>query len=372
MAWPTPRPATASATSTCMVNPELRDDAHARSRLVTAGRRYLDDAGFIEVETPVLQPLYGGATARPFTTHHNELERDLLPAHRHRAVPQAAHRRRARAGLRARQGLPQRGRRRSSTTPSSRWSSGTRPTPTTATACAAPRSSPPRRRGASARRVITRGEREIDMAPPWPRVPLAEAIEEACGIDPMADRDPERLRACAPRSRAASRPRRRRRHLAPARRPRALALRRAAASSSPSSWSTTRPSSRRSRARADDPSTVERFEAFCCGMEFANGYSELNDPELQLRASRSRPRAGRRRRGRPAARRRLRRGAALRHAADRGRRPRHRPPRDARGDRRRSATWCSSRRCATGGDRGSHATASASTCLPAGRHRANA
>ena len=33
---------------------------------------------------------------------------------------------------------------------------------------------------------------------------------------------------------------------------------------------------------ADDPSLVERFEAFCCGMEFANGYSELNDPELQL------------------------------------------------------------------------------------------
>ncbi len=40
-------------------------------------RGYLDGAGFIEVETPVLQPLYGGALARPFTTHHNELDRDL-------------------------------------------------------------------------------------------------------------------------------------------------------------------------------------------------------------------------------------------------------------------------------------------------------
>ena len=48
-----------------------------RARIISAVRSYLDENGFVEVETPVLQPLYGGALARPFTTHHNALDRDL-------------------------------------------------------------------------------------------------------------------------------------------------------------------------------------------------------------------------------------------------------------------------------------------------------
>jgi lysyl-tRNA synthetase class 2 len=48
-----------------------------RAKIVSAVRAYLDGQGFVEVETPVLQPLYGGALARPFVTHHNELDRDL-------------------------------------------------------------------------------------------------------------------------------------------------------------------------------------------------------------------------------------------------------------------------------------------------------
>ena len=59
------------------VNEETRRDFILRSRLVSAVRRWLDDRGFVEVETPVLQPRYGGAFARPFVTHHNELDADL-------------------------------------------------------------------------------------------------------------------------------------------------------------------------------------------------------------------------------------------------------------------------------------------------------
>ena len=60
-----------------VVNPQVKEVFIKRTRMINSMRKFLNDHGYLEVETPVLQPLYGGATARPFTTHHNTLDTTL-------------------------------------------------------------------------------------------------------------------------------------------------------------------------------------------------------------------------------------------------------------------------------------------------------
>ena len=60
-----------------MVNPEVKEAFIKRTQLTNSMREFLNNRDYMEVETPILQPIYGGAAARPFKTHHNTLDTDL-------------------------------------------------------------------------------------------------------------------------------------------------------------------------------------------------------------------------------------------------------------------------------------------------------
>jgi lysyl-tRNA synthetase class 2 len=263
-----------------LINPEVRAEFELRARAITALRRELDGAGFIEVETPVLQPLYGGANARPFTTHHNELDRDLYL----RIATELYLKRLIVGGLERVYEIGKDFRNEGVSFKHNpeftllEWYEAyadvddamTRTESLVAAAAIA----------ANGTTRVTRDGLEVDLAPPWPRIPLARAIEERSGIDPLAVRDPDELRRLAVAAGAA-------------------------AAAGDRTWpqlvdrllshfvepNVTTPVflvdypvelSPLARRREDDPSMVERFEAFVLGMEIANGFSELNDADDQL------------------------------------------------------------------------------------------
>ncbi len=61
-----------------IVNPDVKNDFIDRAKIISSIRMFLDSNSFIEVETPILQPIYGGAFARPFITKHNALDQTLF------------------------------------------------------------------------------------------------------------------------------------------------------------------------------------------------------------------------------------------------------------------------------------------------------
>ncbi len=243
-----------------------------RARIITAVRSYLDENGFIEVETPVLQPLYGGALARPFITHHNELGRDLYL----RIATELYLKRLIVGGLERVYELGKDFRNEGVSTKHNpeftmvEWYE----------AYADYEDEAVRLEELTRRAAASVGYAgELDFSRPWQRISFAEAIERATGIDVMAHRDAEALAAEISRHGLEvptndiiwpqladdlfSK------HVEPTLREPTFVL------DYPIDIS---PLAREHRTKQG---LVERWEAFAGGMEIANAFSELNDADAQ-------------------------------------------------------------------------------------------
>jgi lysyl-tRNA synthetase class 2 len=254
-------------------SPQARELFTTRARAITTIRRFLDDDGFIEVETPVLQPLYGGAMARPFTTHHNALDRDLYL----RIATELYLKRLIVGGLERVYELGKNFRNEGVDTTHNpeftvlEWYEAYADYRDIADRCE-------RLVQAVARAVGYAGE--IDLAIPWRRETLAGAILHRTGVDILQDRERDAL-AASMRGRELNVP-------------------------DGETWpqlvdelvsryvepTLIEPTflfdfpvevSPLAKAHRETPGLVERFEAFIGGMEIANAFTELNDPDEQRR-----------------------------------------------------------------------------------------
>jgi lysyl-tRNA synthetase class 2 len=276
-----------------MANPEVRRVFIARSAMIAEMRRFLDARGYVEVETPMMQPIAGGAVARPFTTHHNALGIDLYL----RIAPELYLKRLVVGGLEKVYEINKNFR-------NEGISSMHNPEFTMLefyTACfdvgdvmavteelvaaAAQR--------VSEGRPVVYKERPVPFARPFPRVSMRDAVAAAAreaGLDLPRDvlDDPARLEAWTRSDALRGRRSPKGAELGPERYAGLTHGKRVAQLfedlAEGGFWSPTFivdypvEVSPLSKARPDDPSLTERFELFAAGMEIANGFSELNDP----------------------------------------------------------------------------------------------
>jgi lysyl-tRNA synthetase, class II len=244
-----------------------------RARIVSAIRAYLDGAGFVEVETPTLQPLYGGALAHPFTTHHNFLDRDLYL----RIASELYLKRLLVGGLERVYELGKNFRNEGVSTKHNPEFTVIEFYEAYADYAGAAQRTEQLIRAAAAA-VDYSGE--LDFSAPWRRITFAQAISDATGIDVLDHReDPDGLRAAVAR----------------------LDLQ---VQINGDTWfqladdllsklvepTLIQPTfvldypielSPLARAHRSIPGLVERWEAFAGGMEIANAFSELTDPDVQ-------------------------------------------------------------------------------------------
>jgi lysyl-tRNA synthetase class 2 len=258
------------------------DDARAlfitRAKAISAVRRFLDDRGFVEVETPVLQPLYGGAAARPFVTHHNALDRNFYL----RIATELYLKRCIIGGLERVYELGKDFR-------NEGISFKHNPEFTmleTYEAYADYRDVMDMLEemvraaavDATGSAKVPWGDDEIDFGAPWRRMPFADALAEESGIDIRTDTDEDELRqkmrdAGYEAGDATIWPKLVDSLLTQALEPKLIQP--TILYDYPLSLS---PFAKRT---PDDPEMTERFEAFAGGMEIANAFTELNDPDDQ-------------------------------------------------------------------------------------------
>jgi lysyl-tRNA synthetase class 2 len=255
-----------------IANEEARELFVTRAKVISAIRRHLDDDGFVEVETPILQPLYGGALARPFVTHHNELDRDLYL----RIATELYLKRLIVGGLERVYELGKDFRNEGVSFKHNpeftmlEWYEAYADYESTAQRLET-------LVGQVAQAAGYAGE--IDFAPPWRRVTFVGAIQEATGIDIEAVRDRDALEA-AIRERGLQMPTEGltwpqlvddllSKHVEPELQQPTFVM------DYPVELSPF------AKAHRSKPGLVERFEAYAGGMEIANAFTELNDPDVQ-------------------------------------------------------------------------------------------
>lgn len=258
-----------------MANDEARRLFEVRSKAISAIRRFLDDQGYLEVETPILQGTAGGAAARPFETHHNALNRDFflrvsLELHLKRLVIGGFDRVYEMGRIFRNEGV----------------STKYNPEFTmielyeayadynrmmelleglVATIA----------RDVLGSTKVQAGDQTIDLSPPWPRLPLREAIRERCGVDFMAHHDVESLRKATADTGVHVELEWGRGKLIDE-----LLTAHVEPHLQQPTFMTDYPVelSPLAKRKPDEPGLVERFELFMAGREVANAFTELNDP----------------------------------------------------------------------------------------------
>lgn len=257
-----------------IVNPEVRDTFITRTRIVSAIRSFLDKRGFLEVETPSMHAIAGGATARPFITHHNALDMDLYlriatELHLKRLIVGGLERVYEIGRIFRNEGISTR-HNPEFTSVEVYQSYGDYHDMMELTENLVAYIA----QEALGTTHITYQGSAVDLTPPWPRITMSEAVRQRTGFDFMSMGHEEARAVC------------RRMGLdVPEHATRGLCL--SEAYEEKVEAGLIQPTfiidypievSPLAKKKADNPELTYRFEAVCAGRELANAFSELNDP----------------------------------------------------------------------------------------------